>query len=206
MSGRPRAIAHIRPEQPGDAARIHRVNELAFEQATEADIVDALRDSGGFVLSLVAVLGSEPTSMATNADGALVDERLDALEVDAEMYGGEIVAHALVTPVSVSTEEGGVSLLGLGPVAVLPSEQGRGIGTCLVEACLEQLRVQGHAGVVVVGEPEYYRRFGFIPASRWGLRWEIDVPDENFMVIELSPGRLAGVSGVVRYRPEFSQA
>jgi putative acetyltransferase len=75
-----------------------------------------------------------------------------------------------------------------------------------VEACLEQLRASGRAGVVVVGHPGYYPRFGFIPASRWGLRWQADVPDEVFMALELSPGQLSEIRGVVRYRPEFGLA
>jgi putative acetyltransferase len=58
---------------------------------------------------------------------------------------------------------------------------------------------------VVVGEPGFYRRFGFIQASRWGLRWEVEVPEENFLALQLTPGALAGVSGAVRYRPEFTQ-
>jgi predicted N-acetyltransferase YhbS len=76
----------------------------------------------------------------------------------------------------------------------------------LISACLEQLRESGHSGVVVLGHPKYYPRFGFIPASRWGLRLEVEVPDEVFMALELCPGLLAGVCGVVRYRPEFAKS
>ena len=56
---------------------------------------------------------------------------------------------------------------------------------------------------MVLGHPEYYPRFGFARASRFGIRWEQDVPDEFFFVLELAPGGLAGISGVVRYAPEF---
>lgn len=56
----------------------------------------------------------------------------------------------------------------------------------------------------MLGHPEYYPRFGFVPASRFGIRWERDVPDDVFLVIELAPGGLAGVSGVVHYAPEFA--
>lgn len=166
---------HIRPEGPHDADAIRRVNELAFAGHTEADIVDALRAAEAVVLSLVALDESD-----------------------------RVIAHALVTPVTVETDEGQTGLVGLGPVAVLPSDQERGVGTQLIEACLEELRQRGHAAVVVVGEPDYYSRFGFIAAGRWGLRWEVDVPEEAFMVLELAPGRLAGTRGTVRYRPEFT--
>lgn len=167
----------IRAEGPDDAAAVRRVNELAFDGYAEADIIDALRAAGAVVLSLVA------------------------LDDD-----GGVIAHALVTPVTVKTDAGEVGLVGLGPVAVLPSAQQRGIGMQLIEVCLERLRELGHAAVVVVGEPDYYARFGFIPAGRWGLRWEVDAPEDVFMVLELTPGRLAGISGTVRYRPEFTES
>ena len=80
------------------------------------------------------------------------------------------------------------------------------MGTQLVETCLERLRESGVAGVVVVGSPDYYCRFGFIPGSRWGLRWNVQAPEGHFMAIELSPGQLAGKGGVCRYRPEFDVA
>jgi putative acetyltransferase len=59
--------------------------------------------------------------------------------------------------------------------------------------------------VVVLGHPNYYPRFGFVPASLNGLRSEYDVPDEVFMVAELRPGALAGYHGLVRYHSEFSK-
>ena len=57
--------------------------------------------------------------------------------------------------------------------------------------------------VVVLGHPEFYPRFGFIPASRKGLRCEYPVPDDVFMVIELKPNAITA-EGLVKYRPEFS--
>jgi putative acetyltransferase len=170
-------MIELRPEQPEDAAAIREIHRLAFGRDAEAEIVDAIREVDAAVLSMVAV-----------------EAGVDAL-----------VAHVLYTRVTVAVEHGeDVSLLGLAPVAVLPSHQGRGIGTMLIEASLEQLRAERHPAVVVVGEPSYYPRFGFLPGSRWGLRWDVDGPDEVFMVAELSPGALAGVRGTVRFRPEFA--
>ena len=63
----------------------------------------------------------------------------------------------------------------------------------------------GHDVVVVLGHSEYYPRFGFIPASRKGLRSEYPVPDEVFMVAELSPEALAGRTGLVNYHPAFDK-
>ena len=73
-----------------------------------------------------------------------------------------------------------------------------------IGASLEWLREEGYAAVVLVGPPDYYPRFGFLPASRYGLEWEMDVPDDVFQAVELSAGGLAGVRGIVRYRPEFA--
>jgi putative acetyltransferase len=164
----------LRLEEPEDAAAIRAVHRLAFGSAAEADVVDALREAGATVLSMVAV-------------------------------DGEVVGHVLYTWGIVDTEQGEqVPLLGLAPVAVRPDRQGEGIGTRLIEASLEWLREEGYAAVVLVGHPGYYPRFGFLPASRWGLEWEFDVPDGVFQALELSAGGLAGVRGIVRYRPEFA--
>lgn len=69
---------------------------------------------------------------------------------------------------------------------------------------LDELRRLGHGAVVVLGHTEYYPRFGFVPASRFGLRCTFEWPDEAFMALELEPGALGGVEGAVQYRPELS--
>lgn len=92
-------------------------------------------------------------------------------------------------------------ILGLGPVAVLPEYQRHGIGTQLIRQGLEQCRQGGSQAVVVLGNPQFYARFGFIPAGERQLRCEYRVPARVFRVLELEPGALVG--GLVRYRPEF---
>ncbi len=165
----------IREEAHGDAAAIRRVNEEAFGRPDEANLVDALRANGAATLSLVAE------------------------------SAGAIVGHILFSPVSIDRADGSRGeALGLAPMAVAPRQQRSGIGTRLVRSGLEQLRAAGHGAVIVLGHPDYYPRFGFVPASRFGLRWEIDCPEEAFLAIELRPGALAGGPGVVRYRPEFA--
>lgn len=167
--------AIVRPERPEDRSDVHRVNELAFARAEEADLVDALRSSGVELISLVAER-----------------ER-------------EIVGHILFSPVAVDTDNSRTCLSGLAPMAVVPMLQRTGIGTKLVLAGLSALREKGERGVVVLGHPAYYPRFGFAPANRFGLRWEVDCPEEAFMALELKPGGLTGVRGVVRFRPEFAK-
>jgi putative acetyltransferase len=166
----------IRPERPGDADAIRHVNERAFGQAAEARLVDALREAGVLTLSLVAE------------------------------SAGMVVGHLAFSPVTIAGPAGTREAVGLAPMAVLPERQGQGIGALLVRAGLEALRAAGHGAVVVLGHPHYYPRFGFAPASRWGLRWERDCPDEAFMALELRAGALEGAGGVVRFRPEFDEA
>lgn len=116
-----------------------------------------------------------------------------------------VIGHILFSPVTMEPEAA-ASILGLAPMAVLPEMQNRGIGSLLVRAGLEECRRAGHDGVVVLGHPRYYPRFGFTPASRFGLRSEYDVPDDAFMALELRPGAFRNARGTVKYRPEFAAA
>lgn len=164
----------IRVETLEDIPAVRRVNELAFGRPGEADLVDALRASAAPTLSLVAVLG------------------------------GNVVGHVLFSPVTVEPRPpASEQFLGLGPLAVLPEYRSQGIGGQLVRAGLGACRQLGAAAVVVLGHPEYYPRFGFVPASRYGLRCEYPVPDDVFTALELSPGSLS-VPGLVRYHRAFA--
>lgn len=165
--------ASIRPEQPEDHQDIHHVNRQAFGRDEEADLVDAVRRAGAAILSLVAV------------------------------SDGRVVGHILFSPVCIESPEATHPAVGLGPVAVLPDFQRQGIGSLLIRAGLDACREAGHGIVVVLGHSDYYPRFGFRPASHYGIRWEHDVPDEAFMVVELRDDALAGVGGIARYHPAF---
>lgn len=116
---------------------------------------------------------------------------------------GVIVGHVLFSPVAIGDD--GATGLGLGPVAVLPERQRRGIGAALIRHGLAECGRLGHGVVVVLGHPGYYPRFGFVRASARGLRCEYDAPDDAFMVVELTPGALRGGGGLVRYHPEFGR-
>jgi putative acetyltransferase len=141
-----------------------------------------------------------------DAEARLVDLLRDAgaaLVSLVAVDGGEVVGHILFSPVTIEGYDRPAA--GLAPMAVLPGQQRRRIGSALVERGLAACRDAGMEAVVVLGHPEFYPRFGFVPASRFGLDCEYPVPDEVFMALELTPGALAGAHGTVRYRPEFNQ-
>jgi len=166
----------VRYETREEVRAIHHVNKRAFSQSNEADLVDALRRTSRLILSLVAI------------------------------EDHQVVGHAAFSPVAVEGPDTGFTAVGLGPMAVLPSHQRRGVGSRLVEAGLVEIAAQGHEAVFVLGHPEFYPRFGFSPAGRYGIRCEYDVPDEVFMVKELREGALTGRTGIVKYSPEFNDA
>jgi putative acetyltransferase len=113
-----------------------------------------------------------------------------------------IVGHVALSPVDV----GGVerAAVALGPLAVDPYLQGRGIGALLVDAFLQHCRVRDEALVVVLGYPGYYGRFGFLPAERFGLHYR-DAGDA-LQALEMRAGVAAGLSGEVRYHHAFDTA
>ena len=94
--------------------------------------------------------------------------------------------------------------MALAPMASPPRRQRRGIGSALVWAGLDRCRKLGVAAVIVLGHAEYYPRFGFTRASRFGVTCEYVVADEVFMLIELEEGSLGGKSGTVLYHPAFT--
>jgi len=117
---------------------------------------------------------------------------------------GSIVGHIMFSPVLIPGYPE-TSIMGLAPMAVDPAVQRSGIGSELVRKGLwkcEQLAIEA---VIVLGHPEFYPRFGFVPASRFGLRCEYDVPDEVFMAMELRAGSLDTATGTVRYHQAFGE-
>jgi len=81
-----------------------------------------------------------------------------------------------------------------------------GIGSTLIRSGLAGCRELGYGAVVVLGHPDYYPRFGFTPADPARLRCVYDIPAEAFMILELQPGYLQNVQGIVTYHPAFDSA
>lgn len=167
----------IRRETPSDWPDIREVNEQAFGRSDEADVIELIRMWGAVTLSLVAE------------------------------YDGRIVGHVLFTPaVIVRDGRDRQRIQCLAPMAVHPEKQKQGIGTQMAKDGIDILREEGHTAIVVLGHPSYYPRFGFTPASKFGLSWEQEAADEAFMALELLPGALDDCSGMVKLRPEFFAA
>ena len=143
-------------------------------------------------------------------DGAAESRLVDGLRENAEPLislvaedDGVIVGHILFSPV-IHSQDADLKMMGLAPMAVAPDRQKSGIGSALAREGLERCQAMGVAGVVVLGHPQYYPRFGFVPSSEFGIVSEYDVPEDVFMVLELEPGALQNKSGRVHYHREFS--
>ncbi|MYW62826.1 GNAT family N-acetyltransferase [Streptomyces sp. SID8379] len=145
-----------RPETDADRAAVHAVNAAAFPTEAEAGLVDALRRDTG--------------------------AWLEGLSYVAEAPDGTVVAHALITRCTVDGEPAAA----LAPCAVLPGHQRTGAGSAVVRAVLDAARARGERLVLVLGHPEYYPRFGFAPASGYGIRPGFEVPDEAMMALVLT--------------------
>ena len=164
----------LRSERPADGPSIRSLNLAAFPTSAEADLVERIRAGGAFrpEHSLVAQVGTRT------------------------------VGHLLLSPVTLHTADGPVPVLALAPMAVLPDHQRRGIGSALVTAALDAAEVREEPLVVVLGHPWYYPRFGFRPASRYGIRAPFPVRDEVFMVKPLTRYR-AALRGRIEYPAAF---
>jgi putative acetyltransferase len=172
------AMVEIRAEEPDDYIAIHDINLKAFNQEDEPRLVEAIRKSTSFIpgLSLVALQDSKA------------------------------IGHILFSALNIETESGDAPALSLAPIAVLPEYQNQGIGSMLVRRGLEESKSLGYKIVIVIGHPEYYPRFGFEPARAKGLETSFPAPDEAFMALELVRGALDGITGMVRFSPEFEEA
>ena len=170
----------IRRERPGDQSSARAVQVAAFagaapegEEPVEASLLDELRRDAGWVPELSLVA-----------------------ELD-----GEVVGHVVCTRGTVGADRR--PALGLGPIGILPEHQGSGIGSALVHAVVAVAEAREESLVALLGEPAYYGRFGFVPASDVG----VEAPDpswgEYFQVRVLDPS--AVVAGPFVYAEPFSR-
>ena len=161
----------FRPERPSDAEAIQAIVTSAFESAPHSDGTEA---------AIVERL---------RTNGALT------LSLVAECEG-EAVGHVAFSPVTINGVH--TDWLGLAPIAILPIWQRKGIGEALVRSGLDRIAAMDAAGCVVLGDPAFYRRFGFV--SDAALRYA-DVPTEYFQRLVL---RGKAPAGIVDYHASFS--
>ena len=162
----------ISDEEPSDAAKIRELIRDAFKVAEHS----------------------------SGAEWKIVDglREAGALTISLVAHDGDrVVGHVAVSPVAVADAKG---WYGLGPVAVIPELQGKGIGSALVGEALDRLRLSGASGCVVLGEPAFYTRFGF---AHDPSLFYADVPPPYFQVQDFGAQR---PSGRVEYHPAFDAA
>lgn len=168
----------LRPELPADYRETENVTREAFWNryapgCCEHYLLHILRDAPGFVpeLDLVAV------------------------------HEGRIVGNVACMKGVVEGDDGNrYEVLTLGPLSVLPSFQGRGIGSRLIERTIASARTTGFRAMLLCGDPDYYARLGFLPAERFAIRTADDSYAAALQVFCLQPGALSGIRG--RYRED----
>ncbi|GAA0713357.1 N-acetyltransferase [Paraclostridium ghonii] len=171
---------NIRKENRKDKEVIYNLIKEAFKSAqhsdgSEQDLVNRLRNSINYIQELSLVATCDNT----------------------------IVGHIMFTKISIDNGEYENESLALAPLSVLPKYQRKGIGSRLINEGLKIAKDLGYKSVVVLGSEKYYPKFGFEEAKNFEINPPFDAPSENFMIIELEPGSLKNVKGVVKYSKEF---
>lgn len=164
-------MIQIRSESPSDIDQIERVTVAAFKNAEHTD------HTAQFIVRELRNQGALTVSL-------IAEDR------------GIVVGHVATSPVAIS--DGAEGWYGLGPISVLPAHQRSGIGTKLMYQALEDLRVLAASGCVVLGDPRYYSRFGFMAEASLTFP---GVPQEYFQAL-LFKGPMP--SGTVSYHEAFS--
>lgn len=165
----------IRQETDADFDAVYRLVETAFACAEHAD-------------------GTEQDLVVRLRRSASFIPRLSLVAQENK----EIVGYALFTRVRVGESEA----LALAPLAVLPAHRRKGVGKALVGAGHALARALGYDYSIVLGDPAYYGRFGYVRASDCGIRPPFDVPSEYFMCCALRTDA-APIHGAVVYDDAF---
>jgi len=158
----------VRLETPADIAAIRIVEEIAFGQRDEAQLVDDLRATGDAVFSLVA------------------EEE------------GIIAGHAMF-----SRMQAPFPALALGPIAVLPEYRRTGIASQLIREGIARSEAAGWAAIFVLGDPAFYRRFGFSVGKARGFTSPYAGP--HLMALSLGGNELPADAGIIEHAPAFAR-
>jgi putative acetyltransferase len=134
-----------------------------------------------------------------SAEAELVEELREAGDTAVSLVAdedGQIVGHVLL-----SKMDAPFPALALAPVSVIPAKQRSGIGSALVKSAVNRARNEGWAAIFVLGDPNYYERFGFDREAAAGFTSPYAGP--HFMVLKLSPS-LPATTGELRHAPAFA--
>ncbi len=140
-------------------------------------------------------LGRHQKASYAFRDGIPQDRELSAVAYES----GELAGAIRYWPVAIGT--GRRPGLLLGPLAVVRHRAGQGLGSLLVIKTLNLAARFGHAMVLLVGDPGFYRRFGFLPAAPWGFRMPGETRPERLQVLPLIPGQLICGGEIDRAQP-----
>ncbi|WP_296527574.1 GNAT family N-acetyltransferase [Acinetobacter oleivorans] len=161
----------IRDEQNEDIEAIENLTKAAFHNAEHTSHTEH------FIVNSLRNHGQLTISLVAVEDGS-------------------IIGHVAISPVQISSGE--IGWYGLGPISVHPDKQGLGIGSLLMNKSLEKLKNLGAKGCVLLGDPNYYSRFGFKNCPELILP---DIPSEYFQALSFS-GHFA--TGYVSYHEAFN--
>jgi len=137
---------------------------------------------------------------------------LPELDFVAEL-DGVLVGNIMYTKAKIIGDDAAeYPVLSFGPISVLPEFQGRGVGGKLIRHTLSLAKELGHTVVLIYGDPDYYSRFGFVPAEQYSIGTRYNTYAAALQAIELVPGALAGKAGlfyedsVYEIDPEHAEA
>ena len=166
----------IRREKSEELSAIYDLVKAAFQTAKvsngkEQDFVNKLRSGRNYIPEL-----------------ALVAEE-----------NSKLIGHIMLTKAYIAKDGNNFEALLLAPVSVALEYRDRGVGSALIKESFRLARELGYTSVVLVGDPEYYKRFGFKSLIDFGVKNTNNIPDEYVMVYELEPDVLYGINGTIDF-------
>ncbi len=166
----------IRRETKSDFEKIYNLVKIAFQTANvsngkEQDFVNELRNSENYIPEL-----------------ALVAEDDDRL-----------IGHIMLTKNYISNEDSKFETLLLAPISVALEYRDKGIGSLMINESFKMARNMGYSSVVLVGDPAYYSRFGFMKTTTFGIKYLHNIPEEYIMACELFPNALKEINGTIDF-------
>lgn len=174
----------LRQEEPGDYSEVERITYQAFrlvelpgrKYCDEHYLAHIMRDAPEFI------------------------PQLDYVAV----AGGKLVGNIIYTKSYIEGNDGAKhEALTFGPLSVLPEYQKQGIGSMLVNHTIEKARQLGYRAILIFGHPQYYPKFGFQNAERYGITTAEGDNFDAFMALELFSGALNHINGRLRFAPVF---